>query len=90
MDNILLKEGHCPICDYRYSECQCRFAGSAHPDRSKRIRVISDHLYLLSNSQLFHLVNLQRYWQRDYGNEELHNLYRKIKIRSEEYYNIND
>ena len=23
----------CPICRYGFSACQCRFSGSAHPDR---------------------------------------------------------
>ena len=32
----------CPICKYVFEDCQCRFAGSAHPDRSKRARVVAE------------------------------------------------
>lgn len=28
----------CPICNYVFEDCQCRFAGSAHPDRSQKAR----------------------------------------------------
>ena len=42
----------CPICEYSLDNCQCRFAGSAHPARDKRLRVVLDHLYLLSESQI--------------------------------------
>lgn len=60
----------CPICGYDLDDCQCYFGGSAHPDRSKRREVVQDHLYLLSDKQLAHLIKLQAFWQTSYGDEE--------------------
>lgn len=60
----------CPICGYDLDDCQCYFGGSAHPDRSKRREVVQDHLYLLSDKQLAHLIKLQAYWQTSYDDEE--------------------
>lgn len=59
----LFKQEKCPICDYKISSCQCLYGGSAHPDRSKRIHVVFDHLYLFSKKQITHLIELQKYWQ---------------------------
>lgn len=60
----------CPICGYELNDCQCYFGGSAHPDRSKRREVVQDHLYLLNDKQLAHLIKLQAFWQTSYGDEE--------------------
>lgn len=67
----------CPICDYDIEHCQCRFGGSAHPDRSKREKVVKDHLYLFSDKQVRHIIKLERYWRTSYLDEE------KEKIREE-------
>lgn len=63
-------EEKCPICKYDISVCQCMFGGSAHPDRSKRREVVLDHLYLFSQTQIKHIISLQRHWQTSYGDEE--------------------
>lgn len=60
----------CPICGYELNFCQCLFGGSAHPDRNKERDVVQNHLYLLSDKQLLHLLKLQRHWQTSYGDEE--------------------
>lgn len=60
----------CPICGYELEHCQCLFSGSAHPDRDKERDVVQDHLYLLSDKQLLHILKLQKYWQTSYDNEE--------------------
>lgn len=60
----------CPICNYDIEHCQCRFGGSAHPDRSKRKSVVLDHLYLFSKEQVEHILKLEKYWQTSYGDEE--------------------
>lgn len=70
-------EEKCPICDYDIEHCQCRFGGSAHPDRSKRQSVVKDHLYLFSDKQVRHIIELERYWRTSYLDEE------KEKIRKE-------
>ena len=75
----MIKPGYCPICDYKFDMCQCRFGGSAHPDRSKRIAVVMDHLYLLSPRQLAHVINLQRHWQIGYDDSEKMDIYRELK-----------
>lgn len=69
----------CPICGYKFGMCQCRFGGNAHPDRSKRIAVVTDHLYLLNARQLAHLINLQRFWQISYDDPEKMDIYREMK-----------
>ena len=69
----------CPICSYTFDHCQCRFGGSAHPDRSKRRQVVLDHLYLLSEEQLKHVIKLQEYWQTSYGDEERTNILKQLK-----------
>lgn len=60
----------CPICGYNLGDCQCYFGGSAHPDRSKRREVVQDHLYLLNDKQLAHLIKLQAFRQTSYSDEE--------------------
>ena len=69
----------CPICDYPIQRCQCLFDGSAHPDRSKQIEVVLDHLYLLSEKQLEHVIELERYWQISYGDDERTNILNHLK-----------
>lgn len=64
----------CPICGYGPGHCQCLFGGSAHPDRSKRREVVLDHLYLLSDEQIKHVIELERHWQTSYGDEERSNI----------------
>lgn len=64
----------CPICGYELNLCQCLFGGSAHPDRDKERDVVQNHLYLLSDEQLHHLIELQRYWQISYGEEKRTNM----------------
>ena len=46
----------CPICEYELHECQCIFGGSAHPNRSRRQKIVKDHLELLSPKQIGHLI----------------------------------
>lgn len=67
----------CPICDYELGYCQCMFGGSGHPDRSKRREVVFHHLYLFSDKQIKHLIDLERYWQISYVDDE------KERIRKE-------
>ena len=50
----------CPICKWAFSSCQCRFSGSAHPDRNLQRKVVLDHLYLLTKKQLKHLIQLEK------------------------------
>lgn len=69
----------CPICRYDSSHCQCRFGGSAHPDRSKRRTVVLDHLYLFSEEQINHIVNLEKSWQTSYGDEELNEILKELE-----------
>ena len=72
----------CPICEYQLDQCQCIYAGNAHPDRSKRIRVILDHLFILSESQLRHVIELERRWNISYTDPELTEICTQINIRN--------
>lgn len=69
----------CPICRYDISMCQCFFGGSAHPDRSKRKDVVKDHLYLLTDRQVEHIISLERRWQTSYGDEEKNKIVEELK-----------
>ena len=72
----------CPICGYHLTQCQCRYGGSAHPDRSKKREVVLDHLYLLSEEQLRHIIRLESQWQTSYGDEERSNILRHLKLQA--------
>jgi uncharacterized protein (DUF2225 family) len=73
------KKQKCPICSYKFKQCQCLFGGSAHPDRSKRREVVLHHLYLFSQRQINHIVKLERYWQISYGDNERADILTDIK-----------
>lgn len=68
----------CPICEYDMDHCQCIFYGSAHPDRSRRAKIVKDHLQYLSPKQIGHLVALEEWWGTSYGDEEDEKEYRKF------------
>lgn len=78
------KKGKCPICKYPFEDCQCRFAGSAHPDRSKRARVVADHIYLLTDAQIEHLKKVQEWWQTSYDDEEMNRILNELRGEDEE------
>lgn len=59
------KEQECPICLYPISNCQCKYGSGAR--REARYEVIRDHLYMLSDEQLQHLINVQKSWQISYS-----------------------
>lgn len=71
-------KGRCPICKYLFEDCQCRFAGNAHPDRSERQRVVFDHLYLFDRAQIRHIRRLQHYFQISYADEVKNEIYKEI------------
>ena len=71
-------EEKCPICDYELSWCQCRFGGTAHPDRSKRREVVLHHLFLFSDKQIEHIKDLERFWQICYGDDERTEILREL------------
>lgn len=77
--NVDTDEVKCPICDYLCSSCQCRFAGSAHPDRSKRKEVVLHHLHLFTPKQVEHIIELEKYWQISYGDDERANILSQIE-----------
>ena len=60
----------CPICEYPFDQCQCLFGGSAHPNRNEERQVVLDHLYLLTEAQLQHVINLEKTWSMSYGDEK--------------------
>lgn len=68
-----LKGDMCPICGYLLDECQCIYAGSCHPDRSKREDVVLHHLYLLNERQLRHVINLQAFKRASYAKDDERN-----------------
>lgn len=79
-----MSKKNCPICDYPYDMCQCRFGGNAHPDRSKRARVVADHIYLLSDGQIEHLKQVQKWWNIVYADEEMNQILAELGSEVEE------
>ena len=69
----------CPICEYELHECQCIFGGKAHPDKSRRQRIVKDHLYLLSTKQIGHLIALEDWWKTSYGDPEDEKEFERLK-----------
>lgn len=69
----------CPICNYDLEHCQCLYAGSAHPDRYNRRKVVFDHLYLFSDRQVKHLIDLQRFWRTSYVDEKLQEISKSLE-----------
>ena len=80
----------CPICGYPLHHCQCFYGGNAHPDRNKEREVVLDHLYLLSEAQLRHIIKLEEFWHISYANMErtaiLERLERERLLEKEERY----
>ena len=79
-----MSKKNCPICDYPFDMCQCRFSGNAHPDRSKRERVVADHIYLLSDEQIEHLKQVQKWWNTVYDDEEMNQILAELESEVEE------
>lgn len=75
----------CPICEYSFESCQCRFSGSAHPDRSKRSKVVKDHIYLLTEAQIDHLKRVEKWWQTSYDDEEMTQILENLKLEASEW-----
>jgi len=75
----------CPICKYKQGYCQCLFGGSAHPDRSKRLDVVLEHLYLLTPEQVQHVIELEKHWQISYDDEEKNKIVRELETLNDDY-----
>lgn len=69
----------CPICEYEFEYCQCRFGGNAHPDRSKRATVVADHIYLFTDKQIEHLKKVQKWWSISYDDEEKNQILKELE-----------
>ena len=52
--------------------CQCRYGGSAHPEETleKRRQVVYSHMYMLSETQLNHVLWLQKELCESYSNSD--------------------
>lgn len=74
-----VSDDKCPICEYPFEMCQCKFGGSAHPDRSKRARVVADNIYLLTDKQIEHLKKVQSWWDISYGDVEMQSIKQQLK-----------
>lgn len=83
-----MEETKCPICQYILGYCQCNFGGSAHPDRSKRREVVLDHLYLLTDEQIKHIIELQKRWQTSYGDSERSSILNELKGEGNEIHRV--
>lgn len=73
----------CPICSYPLDHCQCLFGGNAHPDRNKDREVVLDHLYLLSEEQLRHVIKLEEQWCMSYTDTERSAILDRLKCEHE-------
>lgn len=78
IDDEWFRSDVCPICGYSLGECQCRYGGSGHPNRSKEREVVLHHLYLLNDKQLKHIINLEKSWRTSYGDDERKQIVKKL------------
>lgn len=69
----------CPICGYKFDICICDVPGSSHPYRAKRQKVVMEHLYLLTPEQLRWFIHLQKKWNIEYKDPELHKIHKALK-----------
>lgn len=72
----------CPICEYDFEHCQCRFSGNAHPDRNIRRRAILDHLQYLYDEQIDHIRKVQEWWNTS-GDGEYQQVVDELKEKYE-------
>ncbi len=72
-------KNYCPICNYCFEMCQCKYGGKTHPDNSKKARVVADHIYLLSDEQIEHLKQVQKCWNISYDDEEMNQFFAKLE-----------
>ena len=76
---MILHRHKCPICNYPMDVCQCLYSGSCHPDRKKEREVVLDHLYLLDKMQVRHIIALEKYQARDYGDAERTDIVKRLQ-----------
>lgn len=69
----------CPVCKYELETCQCLYSGSAHPDRHKRYEVVINNLYLLTETQLRHIISLQQFRRVSYIDDEKDKILQELK-----------
>lgn len=69
----------CPICECTFNRCQCLVEGIAHPYRWSRAMVVKDHLYLLTLTQLQHVVNLEKHWETSYKFDDMNEIVEELK-----------
>lgn len=79
-----VKNVKCPICKYQIGMCQCCFGGTAHPNRSKRREVVLHHLYLLTEEQVKHVIDLERGWQISYVDPEREKILKELTNEHEQ------
>ena len=79
MDLIDTNQTACPICQFSIDRCQCLVGGTGYHDRSKRIRVVLDHLYMFTDKQIKHIVDLEREWCSEYADKELNQILKQIE-----------
>lgn len=69
----------CPICKCTFDRCQCLVGGTAHPDGWSRAMVVKDHLYLLTPTQLQHVINLEKHWETSYEIDAMNEIVEELK-----------
>lgn len=79
-----VKSVKCPICKYPIGECQCYFGGTAHPCRSKNREVVLHHLYLLTEEQVKHVIDLEKQWQISYADPEREKILKELTNEHEQ------
>lgn len=70
----------CPICEYPVDQCQCMFAGDAHPDRSKKNEVARQHLYFFTPEEQQHVIDLEKRMGMSYGDAGKNAALMKLKL----------
>lgn len=59
-------EERCPICDMPLRYCECANKSVLSEDEEAAFQVALEHLYLLSEAQRKHLIEIERVWEIGY------------------------
>lgn len=59
-------EERCPICNMPLRYCECANKSELSEDEEAAFQVALEHLYLLSEEQIRHLIEIERVWEIGY------------------------
>lgn len=78
-----IKPDECPICQYKFKMCQCKYGGKSHPERDRQVRVVFDNMYLLNEQQREHIIKLQEFFNTSYTDRAMQEIKEQLILSQE-------